>query len=266
MADSSTPNPAGSIIWFFIVTTLYTVAQYNASKKMGQDSSAMTRMYFAAYVLLVVIGEFFVNLGVTTSMCGSAEWSTALMVTIFPWGFIFGILTLLLSMFPGWLSPFSNTFGYGVAILAGLNNVLADILEPNPKSKKTAETQAMDEALAHIYSDKSLLVNEITVDNFDYFWDKMRGVFQKGVYSNTGLKGQLYSMVVLKDTVAAYIWYLLAGLLITSVSYNYIVNSACSNSAADMQKRHEEYEEQLAEAQEKAQTAKANTRVYTSNE
>jgi hypothetical protein len=266
MADSSTPNPAGSIIWFFIVTTLYTVVQYNASKKMGQDSSAMTRMYFAAYVLLVVIGEFFVNLGVTTSMCGSAEWSTALMVTIFPWGFIFGILTLLLSMFPGWLSPFSNTFGYGVAILAGLNNVLADILEPNPKSKKTAETQAMDEALAHIYSDKSLLVNEITVDNFDYFWDKMRGVFQKGVYSNTGLKGQLYSMVVLKDTVAAYIWYLLAGLLITSVSYNYIVNSACSNSAADMQKRHEEYEEQLAEAQEKAQTAKANTRVYTSNE
>ena len=78
---------------------------------------------------------------------------------------------------------------------------MADILEPNPKIKKTPDTQAMDEALAHIYSDKSLLVNEITVDNFNYFWDKMRGVFQKGVYSNTGLKGQLYSMVVLKDTV-----------------------------------------------------------------
>uniref|UniRef100_A0A6C0LKJ5 Uncharacterized protein n=1 Tax=viral metagenome TaxID=1070528 RepID=A0A6C0LKJ5_9ZZZZ len=266
MADSSTPNPTSSIIWFFIVTTLYTVAEYTGSKKMGQDSSGTSRMYFAGYVLLIIIGEFFVNLGVTQAMCGSAEWSTALMVTIFPWGFIFGILTLLLSMFPGWLSPFSNTFGYGVAILAGLNNILADILEPNPKGKKTPESQDMDEALAHIYSDKSLLVNEITVDNFDYFWDKMRGVFKKGVYSDQGLKGQLYSMIVLKDTVASYIWYLLAGLLITSVSYNYIVNTTCSTSAKDMQKRHDEYEQQLAEAQEKAQNAKETKRVYTSNE
>lgn len=266
MADSSTPNPAGSIIWFFIITTIYTVAQYSAKKTIGEDSSGTSRMYFAIYVLLIVIGEFFVNLGVTSAICGSAEWSTALMVTIFPWGFIFGILTLLLSMFPGWLAPFSNTFGYGVALLAGLNNVLADILEPNPKSKKNAETQAMDEALAHIYSDKSLLVNEITVDNFDYFWDKMKGLFQKDVYTNKALKGDLYGLVVLKDTVAEYIWYLLAGLLITSVSYNYIVNSACSNSAADMQKRHDEYEQQLADEQEKAQQAKDNTRVYTSNE
>ena len=80
------------------------------------------------------------------------------------------------------------------------------------------------------------------------------------------MKGDLYGLVVLKDTVAEYIWYLLAGLLITSVSYNYIVNSACTNSAADMQKRHDEYEQQLADEQEKAQQAKDNTRVYTSNE
>lgn len=268
MADSSTPNPAGSIIWFFIVTTIYTVANYNTSKKMDGSGATNSRLYFAIYVLLVVIGEFFVNLGVTSAMCGSAQWSTSLMVTIFPWGFIFGILVLLLTMFPGWLAPFSNTFGYGVAVLAGLNTVLADILEPNPKSKGNVspEMQSMDEALAHIYSDKSLLVNEITVPNFDYFWDKMKGVFQKGVYTNQGLKQQLYSMVVLKDVVATYIWYLLAGLLITSVSYNYIVNSACSNSAQDMQKRHEEYEEQLAAEQEKAQKANADRRVYTSNE
>ena len=266
MADSSAPNPSSSIIWFFIITTIYTVADYSARKKMGQDTSGTAKMYFAIYALLIIVGEFFVNLGITSAMCGSAEWATALMVTLFPWGFIFGILVLLLTMFPGWLAPFSNTFGYGVAILAGLNTVLAEILEPNPKSKKTAETQAMDEALAHIYSDKSLLVNEITLDNFDYFWDKMQGVFQKGVYTNNGLRSQLYSMIVLKDVVARYIWYLLTGLLITSVSYNYIVNSSCNNSAEDMQKRHDEYEQQLAEAQEKAKQANADRKVYTSNE
>jgi hypothetical protein len=266
MADSSTPNPAGSIIWFFIVTTIYTIADYNTRKNMGQDSSSTSKMYFAIYTLLVIVGEFFINLGVTTAMCGSAQWATAMLVTVFPWGFIFGILVLLLSIFPGWLAPFSNTFGYGVTVLAGIHTVLADILEPNPKNHKDIETQAMDEALAHIYSDKSLLINEITVSNFDYFWDKMQGVFQKGVYSNDVLKGQLYSMVVLKDVVASYMWYLFAGLLITSVSYNYIVNSACSNSAEDMQKRHDEYEQQLADEQEKAANADTEQRVYTSNE
>lgn len=266
MADSSNPNPAGSIIWFFIVTTIYTIVDYNARKKMGQDNTSKSKMYFAIYALLVGVGEFFINLGVTSAMCGSAQWATAMMVTVFPWGLIFGILVLLLSMFPGWLAPFSNTFGYGVAVLAGLNTVLADILEPKPKGKKNAETQAMDEALAHIYSDKSLLINEVTVSNFDYFWNMMQGVFQKGVYSNADMKGQLYSMVVLKDAVASYMWYLLAGLLITSVSYNYIVNAACSNSAQDMQKRHDEYEQQLADEQEKAAKAKSVQRVYTSNE
>ena len=117
MADSSAPNPSSSIIWFFIITTIYTVADYSARKKMGQDTSGTTKMYFAIYALLIIVGEFFINLGITSAMCGSAEWATALMVTVFPWGFIFGILVLLLTMFPGWLAPFSNTFGYGVAIL-----------------------------------------------------------------------------------------------------------------------------------------------------
>ena len=73
-------------------------------------------------------------------------------------------------------------------------------------------------------------------------------------------------MIVLKDVVATYIWYLLSGLHITSVSYNYIVNSSCTNSAQDMQKRHGEYEQQLAEAQKQAKQDNANRRVYTSNE
>ena len=53
----------------------------------------------------------------------------------------------------------------------------------------------MEQALAHIYSDKSMLVNEITPTNFEYFWNNMKGVFQKGVFGNIELKNKLYSLL-----------------------------------------------------------------------
>jgi hypothetical protein len=221
-------------------------------------------MYFYIYLLSVLLVEYFVNLNLTTSICGSSQWTTALFVTILPWGIIFGILTLLLTMFPGWLSPFSNTFGYAIALMAGLNDTFADIIEPNPKGIKLKPDESiLQQALAHIYSDKSLLINEITVDNFDYFWDSMKGVFKQSVYENDTFKNNLYSMVVLKNTVSMCIWYILTGILITSISYNYIINSGCKASAAEMQERHVQYEQELAEAQTSTTTAK---RVYTTTE
>ncbi len=167
-------------------------------------------------------------------------------------------------MFPGWLSPFSNTFGYAIALMAGLNDTFADIIEPNPKGIKLKPDESiLQQALAHIYSDKSLLINEITVDNFDYFWDSMKGVFKQSAYENDTFKNNLYSMVVLKNTVSMCIWYILTGILITSISYNYIINSGCKASAAEMQERHVQYEQELAEAQSSTTTAK---RVYTTTE
>lgn len=112
----------------------------------------------------------------------------AILVTLIPWGIIFGTLLLLLFIFPGWLQPFSNTFGYAMTIIAGINSTLADILIANPKNDKNSQDGPMREALAHIYSDKSLLVNEITKENFDFFWKNMSGTFKPGVADNEKLK------------------------------------------------------------------------------
>uniref|UniRef100_A0A6C0JZJ0 Uncharacterized protein n=1 Tax=viral metagenome TaxID=1070528 RepID=A0A6C0JZJ0_9ZZZZ len=258
---SSTANSSTSIMLFIILTTIYAFVKYNTSNTL---QSVANNMYFYIYLLIVLLAEYFVNLNLTTSICGSSQWTTALIVTILPWGIIFGILTLLLTMFPGWLSPFSNTFGYAIALMAGLNDIFADIIEPNPKGVKVKpEESIVQQALAHIYSDKSLLINEITVDNFDYFWDSMKGVFKQSAYENDTLKNNLYSMVVLKNTVSMYIWYILTGILITSISYNYIINSGCKASAAEMQQRYVQYEQELSEAQTSTAPAK---RVYTTTE
>ena len=91
MADS--PNPSSAMLLFFIFTTIYSVMQYNATKTYAADKNDSTgKMYFMIYILAVVIGQFFINLQITTSMCGNPNWTTAAMCTFFPWGFIFGIL------------------------------------------------------------------------------------------------------------------------------------------------------------------------------
>lgn len=47
----------------------------------------------------------------------------------------------------------------------------------------------------------------------------------------------------MKDGIAEFIWFVLTGGLVTSMSYNYIVNSGCTQSASEMKKRHDEYVE-----------------------
>ena len=195
-------------------------------------------------------------------MCGSRQWNTALLVTLIPWVVIFGILNVVLMIFPGWLAPFSNTFGYGIARLLGVGDVLTDIFKP--KLDVNESNKVMVEALEHIYSDKSLLINEITTSNFEQFWTNMSSLFNTGVATDTDLKQKLFGFIRLKDIVAEYIWYLLTGGLVTSVGYNYVVNTGCSQSLKDMKRRDKNYQENAQKTHETQQND--NPRVYTITE
>ena len=51
-------------------------------------------------------------------------------LTIVPWVLIFGMVVVMLNVYPGWISPFSNTFGYGLTKLAGSKFTESDIPPP----------------------------------------------------------------------------------------------------------------------------------------
>ena len=56
----------------------------------------------------------------------------------------------------------------------------------------------------------------------------------------------------MKSIISEYIWFALTGSLVTSISYNSMVNSGCTESAEEMEKRHNEYvenEQKIQEAQ-----------------
>jgi hypothetical protein len=262
---TSEPNSSFSTFIFACITIIYIVVDHS---NIIDPTTNYSTAYLICYILSILTWEFYTNISLTTSICGSVQWRTAITATVFPWGLIFGIFILLLTMFPGWLTPFSNTFGYAVVRMQGINSTLVDILaEPSKITNAGPQTESMNQALAHIYSDKSLLVNEITPENFEYFWKNMKNVIKESVYNDNDqlLKKELYSFVVLKYSISKFVWYMLIGFLITSVSFNYIANSTCQKTASDMQKHHEEYEQQLAEAQTQAQNA-PDKKVYTTTE
>ena len=235
------PNPSSALFWFFIVTTLFFIIKYNIA-----ETSILTAT--VAYILLIAIGEFFINLSLTNEMCGETQWGTAFSITLAPWLIIFGLLNLMLNLFPGWKTPFSNTFGYGVALMGGLTPLMKKIFKGPADIPAGADSQTK-QTIQYIYHDKSLLINEIGQgdDKFLEFWNSMKSVMKDSAKTNTDLKEQLKSIVKSKYITAEYIWYMLAGTLVTSISYNYLVNIGCDNSAKKMLNRREAYNRKIKE-------------------
>jgi hypothetical protein len=233
MSSSESISSGMPLIVFSTITTIYYVIKYNL-----EASNNMNTVYFLMYIMILIVSLFFVNLNMTYAMCGSFQWDTTFYVTVGPWLVIFGLLFIGLQTFPSWLMPFSNTIGYGLALLGGLSDTTEKLF-------KSTENATKDELgfLEKIYTDKSLIINEITTNNFEKFWANMKGLFREEVKndSTNKVKKSLFQLVKLKELTAEYIWYLFAGVLITSISFNFIIRSSCKKSIQDMQDAHNEH-------------------------
>jgi hypothetical protein len=255
---TNSPNPFVSIIVFVILTIIYFISKYFLQKNNKINYLTIS---LVIYLCSLIISELIINIKLTKAICGSNQWGTAFIVTALPWIVIFGLLNVLLTIFPSWLIPFSNTFGYGITKLAGISGVFNNILEP-----RDGVTGPLAETLEKIYDDKSLLINQIgnTDQAFDKFWNSLNKA--KLLQPNaSNFRGQLRDLIYLKNIVAEFIWSLLAGILTASASYNFIITSACSHSVADMQQKHEEYEKHINIEQTAEDTA-PEKRVYSRHE
>lgn len=254
MADISYKDSLFALIYFVIITIIY------FGLKLFSTTKKMIMVWSGAYLLALLVGEFFINVSVSGKLCGNPQYGTAAIITIIPWIIIFGFLNMLLIVFPGWLSPFSNTFGYLITKMLGIGDLFNNILSSKFEKDNTSENvKVAAEALEHIYADKSLLINEITQANFDTFWSRMSSanLFKKNADE---FKDKLRYFVRLKDMVAEFIWYLLTGGLVTSVSYNYMVNTDCTKSVDELQNNVNDAQANIAESVEKSKEQK----VYTS--
>lgn len=219
-------DPVASIYVFTGITVLYFIFKY-----LMPD---MESTLFAIYFLLVLSSQFVLNIYLAKQICNSpSNVGTAAIATFIPWLLIFGLLNLLLMVFPGWLSAFSNTIGYAIASVAGVASLFTDELlnvgkPPNRDAFKVIQ---------NVTNDPSTIINTINDENVENFWNKSIDVqfFNKFQKVEAGIPPplqftQLKNFIRLKNIVSYFIWYLLTGILITSISYNYMLSVPCVQS------------------------------------
>ena len=224
-----------STFYFFLIILIITIIkQYT----MGSGSDITWSLI---YLFTTLISQYVLNLFLTSDMCGSVQYLLAFYSTFIPWTVIFGTLQILLFLIPGWLRPFSNTFGYVAARLFGPEDVIKEIFKSPSEKSESAE------ALNHIYNDPSQIINELPTTK-ERLIERLTEMKKSGMIKdvitiseeNKHIKDLLY-ILYLKDNVSYLIWYLLAGITVINISKGYLLNSTCEQNLAQMEEDYEDY-------------------------
>lgn len=249
-----TPNFA--IGYYLMVLLGYLVYKtMNIPASDGSNQEIVPPLIAAAFVMAIVGGEYMISVGMTKTACGFEQWDIAALYTFLPWVLIVGAVRMILMIRPGWLVPFSNTFGYFLAsAIFGLTEVFRKLLKPGVNLStadkedpiKAAHAREVERALQEIYEDESRLINQFTPDNITANIKKFSSAdlmytvseFKKITeYTETPepVVETLYAShietikkaVWFKLFVSEFLWLLLSGILAISVTYNYIMNYGC---------------------------------------
>lgn len=257
------PDPTIAMTYFFVLTSIYCAISLYTIDDMNK------MIVKSCYMLLVVMGEYFINLNLTEAMCGGIQWNAALTATLIPWVMIFLVIQVFLYMFPGWLTPFANTIGYGVVKIMGLSDLMNKILSPPIIStdENDVTSNQFASALENIRLDKSLIVNELHSERSKFDEDIQKLINGRIIKKTTQPKeiDELYAYMTQKNTIAEYIWNLLTGFLVTSVTYNNIINTKCTKSLDVMKKQYSEYEIKVNKASVEKNLKTAQDLIYTND-
>lgn len=214
----------------------------NAKDENNKDIVILSKgtlqfVIFIVYLVLLLILQVLTSVISFQNSAGESDISkkipTIIFYTLIPWFIMFGSLITLLKASPGWKMPFSNTFGYMIVQLLGIKKLVNKLViayddDGNPiagDDNDPAFNRAV-RALRPITNDPSYIVNEITDENFDNFWTTMTlGKLLKtsetysadypGETLDDG-KDRLKQFISIKENMAEFIWFILAGAYIAS--------------------------------------------------
>jgi hypothetical protein len=239
------PSATTAVVFFFIMTVIYgfimIYTTINSASLSQVVINSKNQIYTLIYIIFLLSGTYFINVNISKSICNenTIQWGKVFMITILPWIIIFGVLYLLLELFPGWAKPFSNTIGYLVVNTLGVTNLLKQILKSHSNEERNS---TLKKALENIEKNYSRFINEIDVEQEKYesFIKQLsRESFTKISSTNTDNSKELFenpkvielfALINIKDIIGRLFWYALAGTLIASISYNFIINMNCEKT------------------------------------
>ena len=260
-----------SLLFFIIITIGYfivikpTLTLQQLAPDCYQEYKNSIFPKLALYLLIVCFVQFLLNSAYLTTKCGGEvknNIGTAALYTLFPWLIIFGIMIAALVIFPGFKSAFSDVIGYFV-IAGGATELFSNIMEntdinekivATPDPTKQAELRSAADAIIKLLGNKSILINQITPDNFTEFWKMLKPLMKDTVVGPVEIESQekLLSMVVLKDNIGEAFWYVYTAILISSVVYYNLANRGCVKSVEQIKAGYDKYLKEQADNNKKA--------------
>lgn len=225
-----------SMVIFTVITIIYAVVKTMMSPKIPptEYSNKSDSAILMAYALIFFISQIVINAINSSAVCNNTKqpFLPIFLYTLFPFFFIFGSIILMLQIYKGWLNPFSNTIGYLIAMIMGKGReAFTEIIDDNNLSDVPA--------IKVILNDESLTINEINKENYVDSMEKISRLKANSEeqfpnYGSESAYNKLYKMVILKDTIAECVWYLLAGCLTISITNNIIMNVQCDYDVKTM--------------------------------
>lgn len=241
-ASNNNVSPLSNIIFFIILTLIYCIVSimylYNGTNIETLKNNSNNKIFLLIYISFLLSGNYILNLQTAKMMCPtntiSESYFIILIITIIPWLVIFVLLYLMLELFNGWVKPFSNTIGYTIIGLLGVKKVMQKLLNKKTGIEKERQNKTLANVFKYIENHSEKFINEFTPDLVDY-GDFIRQLKKDDIFisddteNNTDII-ELYKLVTIKNIIGRIVWYILAGLLICSITYNYIIEIKCSTS------------------------------------
>ena len=274
-----------NIITFLLTTLFYYMAlkpplPYSLYKDKEQFKNHISNnyMYLAIYVLLVIILQFIVNSSIIASSCGgniTENMGAAGILTFLPWILIFGVLVLILTIYPGFKSAFSDVIGY-YYVSSSATKVLTELLvnqdiekkmteDPNMTPEKRVALETAADTIIKICGNTSILINQIVPSNFEQYWGILTPLM-KDKYKIDGvetekIKNELFELVVTRDNIGEAMWYIYTGLLLTSIVQLKITTRGCNSNPKTMEANYQKFLEQEQQAKEQETKASATYNI-----
>jgi hypothetical protein len=191
-------------------------------------------IYSIIYILIVLFGNYILNKQIEFELKDpSVDVNNfkIVLITILPWLVIFGSLFIILNIFTAWNKPFSNTLGYFIVNLLGVEKEFQEVFKDVNSNDGGAEQ--INDILTNIGRNKTMIINEMNteIEEFKQFMNMLckanllkAGLCEKDTITidNPNVIN-IYKFVVIKDEIGKVIWYILAGMLISTVSYNSLI-------------------------------------------
>lgn len=259
-----------SILLFLIITIIYYFVlkpTISVEKLMNPDQSILSGQKITAviiYFLFIVSTQFFVNSVIIVNKCGGSvpkNIGVAGIMTLIPWSFIFGSIIVVLLLFPGFKSAFSNVVGY-FAVAGSANKIINELLVNNDAVRIANGDPALvstAEAVIKLFGDVSVLINQIVPENFISFWELLTPLMKPdlSIDKKEELKEELLKIVILRDNIGEGLWYFYTAILLISIVQYNITVKGCVPDPTEMAEKHQEFLDE-----EQTQLEQKNTTLY----